>query len=89
MFSLPGHYRRRTGIRISPLQFSSLRAKTQKQTEILCRLDHGAPQVEPQNVQGIAVPPSLGMKALFENIFQFGRVFLRSATGSRLVRRRL
>ena len=37
---------------IGPLQFSSLRPKTQKHKEILCRFDRGAPQVEPQIVQG-------------------------------------
>jgi hypothetical protein len=66
MFPLPGSLPSKDWIRISPLQFSSLRAKTQKQTEILCRLDRAAPQVGPQNVQGNAVPPSLGTTALFE-----------------------
>jgi hypothetical protein len=73
---------------IGPLQFSSLRPKTQKHKEILCRFDRGAPQVEPQNVQGDAVPPSLGTTASFEDSLQFGGAFLRSATGSRQVRGR-
>ena len=73
---------------IGPLQFSSLRPKTQKHKEILCRFDRGAPQVKPQIVQGDAVPPSLGTTASFEDSLQFGGVFLRSATGSRQVRGR-
>ena len=80
---------RTTGIRISPLRLSSQWPKPQKQIELLCRLDRGAPQAEPQNVQENAVPPSRGTTALFEDSLQFGGVFLRSATGSWQVRRRL
>ena len=65
-----------------------LRPKAQKQTEIRYPLDRGALQAEPQNVQGNAVSPSRGTTALFEDSLQFGGVFLRSATGSRQVRRR-
>src|SRR4029077_5032439 len=65
----------RTGIRISPLQFSSLRPKTQKQTEMLCRLDRGAPQLEPKDGQGIAVPSSLGAVVLFEDTFNSAECF--------------
>jgi hypothetical protein len=65
-----------------------MRAGEVRVTSVKCRLDRGAPQVAPQNIQGNAVSPSLGGTALFEDSLQLDAVFLRSATGSRQVRRR-